>query len=141
MSQSAVVVDTSVIVKWLSQDNEDYIEQADKVLKDAELDKIALIAPELAKYEVGNVLLYGKKLGPKQAQIVLTQFYKLPIAFIEDTKLLSEKAYKLAADANVTYYDASFMALAKQYDAILVTENLKHQGRSSTVKAIAIKDY
>lgn len=141
MSQDIVVVDTSVIVKWLNQDNEDYIEQADKILKDAEHDKIAIIAPELAKYEVGNVLLYGKKLDSKQAQIILTQFYKLPIAFVEDSKLLSEETYEIALTAEVTYYDASFMALARQYNSTLVTDNLKHQGRLDSVKTKAIKDY
>lgn len=86
-----MVVDTSVIIKWLSNDNEPYIEQADKILKDAQLDKFIIIAPELAKYEVGNVLTKGKYLSTEQANIVLTQFYRLPITFIEDTLSLSQQ--------------------------------------------------
>jgi predicted nucleic acid-binding protein len=141
MSQGTVVVDTSVIVKWLSQDNEDHIEQADKIIKDAHLDKIIIIAPELAKYEVGNVLLFGKHLSFEQARTVLAQLYKLPISFVEDTAVLAEATFKLAARAKVTYYDASFMALAKQYDAMLVTDNMKHQGRLNEVRVKAIEDY
>lgn len=136
-----MVVDTSVIVKWLNQDNEGYIDQADKILRDVEHDKIVIIAPELAKYEVGSVLLHGKKLDLEQAKIILTQFYKLPISFVENTTLLAEETYKLALDAKVTYYDASFMALASLYDARLVTDNLKHQGRLKHIKVTAIKDY
>jgi len=140
MSENTLVVDTSVIVKWLNQDNEDYIEQADKILKDAQLDKIIIIAPELARYEVGNVLLLGKNLPIEQASIVLAQFYKLPITFVEDTAELAEKTYEFAAQAEITYYDASFMALAYQYDATLVTDNMKHQGLNS-IKVRAIKGY
>ena len=141
MGEDTVVVDTSVIVKWLNQDNEDYIEQADKILKDAQLDKIIIIAPELAKYEVGNVLLLGKHLTVEQANIVLAQLYKLPIAFVEDTPELAEETFRLANEAKVTYYDAAFMALASQYNATLVTENMKHQGKLTVIKVRAVKDY
>lgn len=141
MSENTVVVDTSVIVKWLNQDKEDYIEQADKILKDAQLDKIIIIAPELARYEVGNVLLLGKHLSIEQAGIVLTQLYKLPITFVEDTAELAEKTFELAVQAKITYYDASFMALAYQYDATLVTDNMKHQSKLNAIKVRAIKDY
>ena len=141
MSENTLVVDTSVIVKWLNQDNEDYIEQADKILKDAQLDKIIIIAPELARYEVGNALLLGKHLSIEQASIVLAQLYKLPITFVEDTAELAEKTFELAVQAEITYYDASFIALAYQYDATLVTDNMKHQGKLNSIKVRAIKDY
>jgi len=141
MSENTLVVDTSVIVKWLNRDNEEYIEQADKILKDAQLDKIIIIAPELARYEVGNVLLLGKHLSIEQASIVLAQLYKLPITFVEDTAELAEKTFELAVQAEITYYDASFMALACQYDATLVTGNMKHQGKLNAIKVRAIKDY
>lgn len=141
MNEDTVVVDTSVIVKWLNQENEDYLDQADKIIKDAQLDKIIIIAPELAKYEVGNVLLLDKHLTVEQAGIVLAQLYKLPIAFIEDTPELAGKTFRLANEAQVTYYDASFMALANQYDAVLVTDNIKHQGKLNVIKVKAVKHY
>lgn len=141
MTENTLVVDTSVIVKWLNQDNEDYIEQADRILKDAQLDKIIIIAPELARYEVGNALLLGKHLSIEQASIVLAQLYKLPITFVEDTAELAEKTFELAVQAEITYYDASFIALANQYDATLVTDNMKHQGKLKAIKTRAIKDY
>ena len=141
MNQDTVVVDTSVIVKWLNQDNEDHIEQADKVLKDAELNKIIIIAPELAKYEVGNVLLLGKHLSVDQATTVLSQFYKLPISFIEDSPVVAGHTVSLAVEDGITYYDASFMSLASQYDATLITDNIKDQGKSHKIKVMPIKDY
>jgi predicted nucleic acid-binding protein len=138
---NAVVVDTSVIVKWLNQDNEEYVDQADDILRDVQAAKIQLIVPELAKYEVGNLLIHGKGLTYEQAITVLAQLYKLPLTFVEDNELLAVETVAIAANANVTYYDASFIAVAKQFDAVLITDNVKHQGRARDVKVIAIKDY
>lgn len=138
---SNVVVDSSVIVKWISQDNEKLLKEADEVLKDAEKRKIVLIAPELVKYEIGNVLLFGKHLSPEQAVKTLTEFYNLPISFIPESKELAKETFKMAFDLKITYYDASFISLAKQYDAILVTDNIKHQGKDPSIKVIALKDY
>lgn len=140
MSKS-IVVDTSVIIKWLSQDNEQFIEQANNILKDVQNGTSSLIAPELAKYEVGNVLIFGKHLSQAQSSIVLTQFYKLPIAYIEDSEVLSKETVKIATDNGITYYDASFMALAKQNDFPLVTDNLKHPGKAKGIRVIELKDY
>ncbi|HUC88021.1 MAG TPA: type II toxin-antitoxin system VapC family toxin [Candidatus Binatia bacterium] len=141
MQPAAIIVDTSVIVKWLNQTNEDYIEQADKIIKAAELEIITILAPELAKYEAGNVLIGAKGLSVKQASDVLGQLYKLPITFVEDTLELAKETLRLASKAKITYYDASFMALALKYDAVLVTDNAKHQARLAEVKVKALKDY
>jgi len=57
MSVRNIIVDSSVVVKWLSADNEEYLTQADKLLFEVEKEKVRLYAPELAKYEVTNALL------------------------------------------------------------------------------------
>ena len=57
MSVRNIIVDSSVVVKWLSADNEKYLSQADKLLFEVEKEKVRLYAPELAKYEVTNALL------------------------------------------------------------------------------------
>ena len=136
-----VVVDSSVIVKWLSKDHELNLDQADRLLKDAEKDKISLISPELAKYEVSNVLLLSKKLPPEYGEITLSQLYILPISFISESENLAKETYSIASNLGITYYDASFLSLAKTFDATLVTENLKHQGRSKDIKVKPLSEY
>ena len=136
-----VVVDTSVVVKWLNQDNEDHIDKADTILKDVQSNNIQLIVPELVKYEVGNVLIHGKGLSLEQAIDVLAQLYKLPLTFIEDNISLATETTTIASNANISYYDASFIAVAKQFDAVLVTDNIKHQARTQKVRVVAVKDY
>lgn len=140
MSKS-VVTDTSVIIKWLSQDKEENLDSANRLLDDALEGKIELLAPELAKYEAGNTLLFSKGLSSKQGSIVLAQFYTLPINFITESDDLAKQTYKLAYTLGITYYDASFLSIAKQYGATLVTENIKHQGKNSGIKVVSLKDY
>lgn len=136
-----VVIDTSVIVKWLNQTNEKNIDKADKIMEKALKDEAELLAPELAKYELGNVLLKGKQLVPKDAYISLGTIYSLPINFITESKELARETYDLAFNLGITYYDASFMSLAKQYNATLLTDNIKHHGKSTKVKVKSLKDY
>ncbi len=135
------VVDSSVIIKWLNTDNEQSLKQSDKLLQKARDVDIELVAPELAKYEVGNVLLKGKQITPAQAKISLGTVYALPITYVADSQELAEETYSLAHNLGITYYDASFMSLAKQHDAVLVTENIKHQAKSGRIKVTSIKDY
>lgn len=141
MRNSILVVDSSVIIKWVSQDNEQHLEIVDKILKEAQNESVILIAPELAKYEVGNVLLFGKHLTPNQAEIALTQFYNLPVKFIAESNESAQETFALAYDLGITYYDASFMSLAKQYNAVLVTDNIKHQGKTKEIEVRSLQKY
>jgi predicted nucleic acid-binding protein len=141
MSKSTYVVDSSVMVKWLTQYKEPHLEQADLLMSLALDEKIRLMAPELAKYEVGNVLLCGKKLKPKQALFAIELLNILPITFIKEDLLTMNSSYSLAHELGVTYYDASFLSLTKQLGAVLITENSKHQGKDKRIPTIALADF
>lgn len=136
-----IVIDSSVIVKWLSADNEEHLEQADQLLKDVQAGEKELVSSELAKFEVANALLKGKKLSFQQAKQPLTAFYLLPITFYQDTTDRSHKTYALAAKHNLTYYDAAFAAAAAELKAPLMTDNIKHQGRVKDVTVISLENY
>jgi len=135
-----IIIDTSVIVKLLNDQLEQHVKQANKVLLDAQKNKISIFAPELSRYEIGNAIL-KKKLSMPFAQDTLETAYDLPIQFVKETYKLACKTYEIAAKTNMTYYDASFIALAKQESAILVTDNIKHQGKTSEVKVIPLAEY
>lgn len=138
--KTTLIIDSSVIVKWLNQTKETNIEQADRIIKEATAGNITLYAPELAKYEVGNVLI-KKGVTPTNVASLFTILYSLPIIFVAESSEIAQDTFSLAYELGITYYDASFLAVAKQYDALLVTENVKHQGKSSEVKVVALKDY
>ncbi|MDP2720163.1 MAG: type II toxin-antitoxin system VapC family toxin [Dehalococcoidia bacterium] len=140
---NTLIIDTSVFVKWLNQTKEGNLESADKILRDVRSGQVELIAPELVKYEIGNVLLKGKQLTPHQAYISLSTAYSLPVTFISESEESARETYSLAFNLGVTYYDASFLSLAKQYNATLITDDFKDQGKKPGpgVKVIPLKDY
>lgn len=136
-----LVIDTSVIVKYLNKVNEANIDKADDIIKLGIRGDVSILVPELVKYEIGNVLLHGKRLTYKEASISLDAFYSLPLEFIPDSEKLSKKTFDVAYKYGITYYDASFLVIAKEYNATLITENFKHQGRVKDIQVTALKDY
>lgn len=138
---NTLVVDTSVFIKWLNKNNEQHLENADKILEDVKTGQVELVVPELIKYEIGNVLLRGKQLVPGQAYTSLGTAYSLPVTFVTESEQQAKETYALAHNLEISYYDASFMSLAKQYGATLVTDNIKHQGKDLSIKVIDLKDY
>lgn len=134
-----IVVDSSVIVKWLNRDNENYLDQADKILKNCQNNKITLYTPELAKYEVGNAIL-SKQMEIPQTKSSLTTLYSLPINFVKLNKEDALDVLELSSENKITYYDAVFVNLAIQLDAELITDNPKHQ-KVKKVKVIPLENY
>ncbi|HUW21549.1 MAG TPA: type II toxin-antitoxin system VapC family toxin [Candidatus Bathyarchaeia archaeon] len=134
-----IVLDTSVIVKWFSQEKE--ADKAEELLCDLREEKVQILLPELVKYELANALLKGKKLNSSQAQKALAIFYRLPVLYISESESLAFSSYKMAQDLNITYYDACFLALARAEKAVLVTANPKHQAGVKGIKITKLQDY
>lgn len=136
-----VVVDSSVIVKWVSSQDEKHLKQADKILQDAQTGKIEVYSADLARYEVGNALLKGKGLELPQAYVLLGTVYSLPVIFVDQTEEMAKMSYEIAQQSGMTYYDATFLSVAKTIDGILVTDNIKHQSKFTSVKVIPLGKY
>ncbi len=136
----SIVVDSSVTVKWINQIDEKLLEKADELLTDAQAGSVSLLAPELSKYEIGNALL-NKRLDLPKAYESLSTIYQLPITFIPETEELANQTYRIAQEGGITYYDASFVALARREKATLVTDNPKHQGKQLDTPVTPLKDY
>ncbi|MDO8497116.1 MAG: type II toxin-antitoxin system VapC family toxin [bacterium] len=136
-----LVIDSSVAVKWLNKHDENYTIQADKILKDVQNEKVYLVMPELAKYEVGNALLY-KQMPLQNVLGSLATYYSIPIQFMPQDQRQAQSAIQIAYENKVTFYDASFMALAKEQQADLITDNPKHQKKKiNGLSVIPLKDY
>lgn len=136
-----LIIDSSVIVKWLNEENEDHINEADQILKDCQNGEITLYTPEISKYEVANALLKGKKLTITQVKDCFISLYTLPLTFLTEKEETALVAYEIALKNEITYYDAVFLAHAKTLQAVVVTDNPKHQGKDTTVKVIPLAQY
>lgn len=135
------VVDSSVAVKWLNSQSEKYTNQSDKILKDVQEDKSCIMMPELAKYEVGNAL-FNKHAPLQNTTASLATYYSIPIQFVPQDLKQAQSAMEIAYENKITFYDASFIALAKEQKADLITDNPKHQKKKiKGLQVISLKDY
>ena len=135
------VIDSSVALKWLHKINENYLVQADLIMKKTQENGITLVMPELARYEIGNSLLY-KNLELSVILRLIERFYILPIKFISEDIILAKTTIEISHKCKITYYDASFMALAVKLKATLITNNPKHQRKNiKNIKVIELKDF
>ena len=130
------VLDTSVIVKWFSEEKGS--EKAGAILQQLQNQKVEILMPELVKYELANAFLKGKKLAGREAEVALETFYNLPLLFTAETPESAKLTYVLAEKLNISYYDACFLALAKIQKATLITANPKHQKKIKGIKVIIL---
>ncbi len=115
---SGLVVDASVVVAWLFDDEaEPY---ADRVLD--RLVEEGALAPQLWHLETRNALLTAERRGRLSMREVkerLDALKGLPIRTDVDPDL--QFAFDLARTHDLTIYDALYLELAKREDAELAT--------------------
>ena len=140
MSKRRLVVDSSVIVKWLVSDKEQLLDKSDKLMQDVEKGQVVIVSPELARYEVMNAVRF-KSLSTLEKIECVGRFYKLPVTYYPISDRNGGAAMVMADDFDITYYDAVFLELAERLRSPLVTANIKHQGRVDRVEVVALKDY
>lgn len=114
------VVDTSAILALLLPDEKNS-EKAKKLLKIIVSGKNRLFAPKLLEFEVGNALksaFLSKRIVYESLEKLIDNFKRIPIVFIDiNTKETMELAVKLG----ISFYDASYIYLAKFKKCKLLT--------------------
>lgn len=126
------VIDASVAVKWFCE--ESGRQKALEISRRAKLGDIALYAPDLLLYEVGNVLWKGKKFNAEEIQRALLALRKTNVEFFALEGNIIEFAALFTTKYDITFYDASYAALAYKFGIPLITENSKDQGKIKEVK-------
>lgn len=134
------VIDSSVVVKWVLAENEDWRDQAKLLLERLKNGEVVLTAPVLAKYEVANAIRH-KSISDLEKIDCLEQIYGVPVKYYSLSEKQAVTALVLASDLEITFYDAVFIELAKRLGIGLVTANPKHQKKFGGVKVVALKDY
>ena len=124
-TQKRYVVDTSVVIKWFSQIDEDNVDVALR-LQDMHLKKQALlIAPDLLFYEVLNALRYNANLTDEDLAAAVASLTKMDFDVYLPGPELMNQAVKLARLHNATVYDASYVALAQELGCLCVMADEK----------------
>ena len=114
---TTLVVDASVAAKW-------FLPEADAAAALRLLSgRHRLVAPDLVRAEVGNVLwkLHGRDLlSGAEASEIIEGFLAMPVE-IHDSGFLVASALEIAMATRRTVYDSLYLALAVELDATVIT--------------------
>ena len=132
-----VVLDSSVVVKWFSQEPKS-IEAIE--LMDSHLQGLAeLVASEILFCEVGNALRYKREYSIEKLKRALSDLLHLHMKVAHTTEDLMLRTAEIACDGNVTIYDALPVAIAEQRKAVCITADEATQYRKLQAKGYPIE--
>ena len=113
------VVDASVILKWVVGDDREADQRRAMDLLAAWADGSAdIAAASLWQYEVGNFL--GRQLG-QEAMEKMDSLLKLRIRAVNLNAHMIQRCFSWMKQRGVTFYDASYLAVALEIGATLIT--------------------
>jgi predicted nucleic acid-binding protein len=117
------VVDASVAFKWLIPDSaEEDVSAAKALLVEHMEGRARIIIPALLYYEVGNILLFGRSRPPiEQALDALSGLYSIPLEVAPLALLSADVTLRLASLRGLSFYDATYVALAEMSGCPLIT--------------------
>ncbi len=141
-SKSKYILDTSVIIKWYSHENEDDLDMAMLFYQQVKENQIIIISLDLMVFEILNFFICRLKLPQDELSKILSEIYDI-IFTINSNKALHEEAYKIANILKNTIYDSSFVALAVklQYPLFTADSKLFKAARANGYDVFHISDY
>ncbi len=116
-----VVVDTSVVYKWFSPENEELLPEALALLDNSD----TFIAPDLIIYELANSWATKTKLKISQIKVFLKDLEEMEIKIEPVTFELIRKTVDFSKKYHISAYDASYAVLAQENKCDLFTADSK----------------
>jgi predicted nucleic acid-binding protein len=131
-----IVVDTSVLIKWFKTSGEELVEEAQQLLAEVERHPLEVHVPALLLYEVGNILLLKTRLGLGALDRAIERLEALPFVVAPPATPLLQRAAHLGREFRLTFYDASFLALAVELDCPFVTADQRLFDHTRTLSRV-----
>ena len=135
------VLDSSVIVKWFSFEEEEYVDKAAVILELYKENKIDILIPELVTYEVSNALRYNKNFSSKEVREIIKYLVNLELNTINLNSHIIDEAIKYAYGNKITVYDAIFLVLSNVFKIPLVSANPKYHKIAEGRNIVLLKDF
>jgi predicted nucleic acid-binding protein len=135
-----VVPDASVLLKWVLPHEGEPDHGRALELRDAAMTAVIVCrVPTLWFFEVGNTLA---RLVPAQAPAMLDALQRFGLEEAERDTRWVERALELAAAYAVTFYDASYHAIALAGKGLFVTSDAKYVRKAGAAGAVvALADW
>lgn len=129
---SPLVVDASVAFKWLIPgSSESDTPAAKRLLVEHYEGRHLLTIPTLLFYEVGNILACGRaRLSERETEQALNDLLRVSLRTVAPDSQSMETTARLARRFGITFYDATYLALAEFLDCELVTADARLAGKA-----------
>jgi predicted nucleic acid-binding protein len=133
-------VDASVAFKWLVPDAaEEDVPLAKALLLDHMEGRIEIAVPPLIYYEVANILLFARSKPPaNETSEALHDLFSMPLIVVALSPGIAETSLRFAALYGLSYYDASYVALAEVLQCMLVTADRKLERRTRLTERVQL---
>ena len=141
-SKNKYILDTSVIIKWYSHENEDDLDQAMLFYQQVRENKVIIISLDLMVFELLNFFICRLKLPEDKLSKILSEIYDI-LFIINSNKALHEEAYEIANILKNPIYDSSFVALSVklQYPLFTADSKLCKAAKANGYDVFHISDY
>ena len=121
---------------WEEKESEKVIE----ILKKFKDDKIEIIMPSIAYYEIANAIRFNKELSKGEKKEAIENFYLLEIEKVDLTLEEMEKCIEIADKKNTTIYDTSYYILSKKMNTIYITADKEFKERIDDKNVVLLEN-
>ena len=137
-----IVIDASIAIKWFKEKDEEYVGFALSIQEGKRLGDVEIIVPGLLFLEVLNAFLTKPDFTGEDIAAVKESLVKMNMKIIHPDSRLLGQAIDIAVKNSLTFYDALYIAIAGDADAILYTEDEEMVSCTGDYNFIRhIKDY
>ena len=118
-----IVIDASVITKWFKPDEKSA--EADIFLQEHSSGRELIFVPILSLYEVTSALRFSKLITRDEIEEAIEALFDVNLNYINPDEKFLVDTVRISLEANVSVYDASYVALARTLGCCLVTADQK----------------
>lgn len=118
-----VVVDTSIVYKWVREEDTRHLSL--EILYRYLSGKEKIILPDILLYELANALSNKTELSTGDIEEAWKLFIDFNVPIFTPTTSFIEKCLKFSKKYQVTVYDAAYAVLAKEKKCNLITADEK----------------
>ncbi len=133
-----VVLDSSVIAKWYFEEGAEEGILSIKLRNQHIQNQITIFAPTFLLLELGNIFLNKKIASQQFFDENVPQLLDFGIKFTEIQKTLLQKSFTLAQKYKITFYDATYVALAQTLDCQFITADKKLADITKNLKFVKL---
>src|SRR3990167_5860823 len=130
-----IVLDSSVIAKWFFEE-----EKREKAIHLRQLHKqtdIAIKVPSLLLFELGNIFLNKKAFNKQFFNESISTLFSINLQFVESSNILNI-IFTTATDYKLTFYDATYVALAQNLKCDFITADKKLYQKTKKLKFVKL---